>query len=166
MSIPARNANISAQRRFSLDVAHLLETPLKAMQPCLAYRIDDWQYVQKLADLRCSLTALPIDALEQGFCHGDMHGGNAHFTDDNIVTCFDFDCCGWGWRTYDVAVFRWGANCERKKRNNGTRFCGDIDERHLNEVDWQAVPLFMYPPLMVYGPACWEWARLEVWMNQ
>ena len=66
MSIPARNANISAQRRFSLDVAHLLETPLKAMQPCLAYRIDDWQYVQKLADrLRCSLTALPIDALEQ-----------------------------------------------------------------------------------------------------
>jgi len=44
--------------------------------------------------------------LNFGFCHGDLHGGNAAF-DGDTITMFDFDCCGVGWRAYDIAVYRW-----------------------------------------------------------
>jgi thiamine kinase-like enzyme len=40
--------------------------------------------------------------LEIGFCHGDFHGGNA-CQKDGSFTFYDFDCCGWGYRAYDLA---------------------------------------------------------------
>ena len=100
----------SLHARFSLDLNHLVNEPLKSIGPMLSYRREDWGYLQYLADkIRHQLSELPSDALEQGFCHGDFHGGNAHIADDGTITFFDFDCCGWGWRAYDIAVFRWGA---------------------------------------------------------
>ena len=47
---------------------------------------------------------LPISALQPGFCHGDASGGNAHIS-GRTITFFDFDCCGCGFRAYDVAVY-------------------------------------------------------------
>lgn len=135
----------SLHPRFSLDFAHLIETPLKAIQPCLSYRANDWEYLQKLGDnLQRHLIALPIHALVQGFCHGDFHGGNAHVADDNTVTCFDFDCCGWGWHAYDIAVFRWGARLRRKAKEQWEPFLqGYTAERHLHRADLQGVPCFV-----------------------
>jgi Ser/Thr protein kinase RdoA (MazF antagonist) len=43
-----------------------------------------------------------------GFCHGDLHDGNAH-VDGERLTLFDFDCCGPGWRVFDLATYRWAA---------------------------------------------------------
>jgi Ser/Thr protein kinase RdoA (MazF antagonist) len=47
--------------------------------------------------------------LPVGLCHGDLQGGNAALAEDGTICFFDFERCGIGWRTYDVAVFRWGA---------------------------------------------------------
>jgi Ser/Thr protein kinase RdoA (MazF antagonist) len=44
--------------------------------------------------------------LDVGFCHGDCHGGNA-CEKDGTFTFYDFDCSGWGYRAYDLAVFPW-----------------------------------------------------------
>ena len=42
-----------------------------------------------------------------GVIGGDFHGGN-HFCDKHgRITLFDFDLCGYGWRMYDIAVFKW-----------------------------------------------------------
>ena len=30
---------------------------------------------------------------------------NVHFTEDNQITLFDFDQCGYGWRVFDIAKF-------------------------------------------------------------
>lgn len=49
-----------------------------------------------------------IKDLNFGFCHGDLHGGNACFI-DNSLNFFDFEHCGFGLRAYDIAVFRWSA---------------------------------------------------------
>ena len=43
-----------------------------------------------------------------GFCHGDLHCGNAHI-DGQQLSLYDFDCCGPGWRLYDLATYRWAA---------------------------------------------------------
>ena len=82
----------SKHARFSLDLNHLIEVPLKSIGPMLLHRAEDWKYLQQLADkIRYQFSKLPENALEQGFCHGDFHGGNAHFADDGSITFFDFD---------------------------------------------------------------------------
>jgi Ser/Thr protein kinase RdoA (MazF antagonist) len=135
----------SQHARFPLDLAYLLDTPLKTIGPVLSYRTDDWAYLQALADkIRNRLAELPSDALEQGFCHGDFNGGNAHIAGDGTVTFFDFDCCGWGWRAYDFAVFRWLARINGQEQERWQPFLrGYSEEKKLNEIDLQAIPLFI-----------------------
>jgi Ser/Thr protein kinase RdoA (MazF antagonist) len=44
---------------------------------------------------------------EWGVIGGDFHGGNHFCTKNGDITLFDFDLCGFGWRTYDLAIFKW-----------------------------------------------------------
>lgn len=131
--------------RFSLDLDHLLTLPLRACEPLLAHRPTDRTYLAGLAEkLRSLLQELPSSGLERGFCHGDLYGWNANLDDHNTLTVYDFDCCGMGWRAYDVAVFRWGARIRGKDQERWPSFIrGYTEQRPLNEVDLQAVPYFV-----------------------
>jgi len=130
--------------RFPLDLKHLIDTPLKAIEPILSSRKADWEYLLKLADkLRSMVRDLP---LQQGFCHGDFHGRNAHVTEDKIITFFDFDCCGWGWQAYDIAVFRWGRRLVNKEEETACwpQFLkGYTALRTLKAIDLKVIPLFV-----------------------
>lgn len=137
----------SQHSRFHLDLEHLINTPLKALQPLLAHRVGDWEYLVSLADrLREQIRELPAEELEWGVCHGDVHGANAHIAEDGVVTLFDFDCCGLGWRSYDIAVFHWDMKTNERDTDDKlwTAFLKGYQERRdLKEVDLGAVPLFM-----------------------
>jgi Ser/Thr protein kinase RdoA (MazF antagonist) len=96
------------QPRFDLDLYHLLKQPLQAVAPRLAHRPDELAYLEKLSDrLRENVVELDSRGMTRGFCHGDLHAGNAHMSSGGGFTFFDFDCSGPGWRAYDIAVFRW-----------------------------------------------------------
>ncbi len=98
----------STHARFSLDLDHLLAQPLLALQPLLADYAAAWRYLNDTgALLRGYMTKLARHDLPRGFCHGDLYPANAYITDNHVVTLFDFDCCGMGWRAYDLAVFRY-----------------------------------------------------------
>jgi Ser/Thr protein kinase RdoA (MazF antagonist) len=135
----------SQHKRFSLDFTYLLDGPLRAMQPLLVHRPEDWDYVQALAErLRTHVLGIPVERLEQGFCHGDFHGWNAHIAKDHTLTVFDFDCCGEGWRAYDIAVFRWGARLRDKEQARWPAFLrGYRETRNLSDIDVQATPYFV-----------------------
>jgi Ser/Thr protein kinase RdoA (MazF antagonist) len=133
-------------QRFGLDCEHLIEIPLRSIQPMLAHRPEDWEYVQTFTEtLRRQVMQLPLSNLERGFCHGDLHWGNAQIQDDtNTLTLFDFDCCGVGWRAYDLAVFRWGARLRKKEQEQWPAFLrGYRDERDIHETEIQAIPYFV-----------------------
>lgn len=135
----------SPHRRFPLDLGHLLDQPLAAIRPFLAHRPDDWSYFQVLGEkLRARAEALPLKNLETGFCHGDFHGGNAHLEGETL-THFDFDCCGPGWRAYDIAVYRWSATPIRKRAEpRWAEFLdGYTDVRPLGELDLAATSIFV-----------------------
>jgi Ser/Thr protein kinase RdoA (MazF antagonist) len=136
----------SPHARFPLDLAELLDRPLASIEPHLTHRPDDWSYLQRVADnLRDRVTAIPSAELERGFCHGDLHGGNAH-GEDGRLTFFDFDCCGPGWRAYDVAVFLWSATlgAPKQARRRWEAFLAAYREgRDMREIDLAAVPLFV-----------------------
>jgi Ser/Thr protein kinase RdoA (MazF antagonist) len=68
----------------------------------MAYRFEVLSREHDRASFRSSR-----EDLEVGSCHGDLHGWNAHIDQNMALTVYDFDCCGVGWRAYDIAVFRW-----------------------------------------------------------
>lgn len=96
------------QQRFPLDIDHFTTGPVANMLPHLAHRPDDYAFVTAVAEGVCAGLTQIVDELEWGPCHGDFHGGNAYVDAGGNLRVFDFDCCGQGWRAYDIAVCRWG----------------------------------------------------------
>lgn len=135
----------SPHRRFHLDVAHFVDRPLQYIEPFLAHRPDDWAYVQHFAaTLRERLLGLPVDRLEQGSCHGDLQGYHAKVDSDGTLTFFDFDCGGYGYRAYDLAVFLWCCRLQDAIAHRWSSFLEAYREtRTIIELDVQAVPLFV-----------------------
>ncbi|MEM9807570.1 MAG: phosphotransferase [Cyanobacteria bacterium P01_D01_bin.56] len=92
--------------RQPLDLGHLIYQPLVNIQPYLSHRPKDWEFLIQFADGLAEKISGVASDLDYGFCHGDFHGENAHVY-RGVVTHFDFDCCGLGWRSYDLATFKW-----------------------------------------------------------
>ena len=131
--------------RFKIDLEHLLDKPLQSIQPFLKHRLDDWNYLTELVEkLRAHVQNLPLSRLEIGVCHNDLHDWNVHVDENNIFTFFDFDCCGLGWRAYDLAVFRWGARLGNREKKRWPAFLrGYTEERPIEEIDLGAILYFV-----------------------
>ncbi len=137
----------SAHARFAIDLRELLDRQMTAIQPLLEHRAEDWAYLVELVRLLHERAGqVPLEALDTGFCHGDFHGGNSHL-DGDTLTFFDFDCCGPGWRAYDLSVFLWDNALGGKPRKAERRWRdflrGYREVRPLAGVDLQAIPLFV-----------------------
>lgn len=135
----------SQHERFRLDLELLVDGPLRNIAPFLAHRPDDWSYLQRFAaELRQRIVDLPVEALEQGFCHGDLQGYHANVDTDGTFTFFDFDCGGYGYRAYDLAVFRWCARLEQQEDLRWEPYLrGYRQVRPISELDLRAIPLFV-----------------------
>ena len=135
----------STHLRFRKDITHFIDTPIKHVEPFLNYRSQDWDYFKSLAyTLRKKLLDLPVSELEQGVCHGDLQGYHAKVAPDGKLTFYDFDCGGYGYRAYDLAVFLWCCRLENAVEARWEPFLQAYREtRSIREVDVQAVPLFV-----------------------
>lgn len=92
--------------RQPLTLDYLLDDSLEAIAPFLQHRPQDHEYlVEVISEVKKKLQGLPKDPPFWSVCWGDPHSGNVHFTDDNHVTLFDFDQCGYGWRAFELAKF-------------------------------------------------------------
>jgi Ser/Thr protein kinase RdoA (MazF antagonist) len=135
----------SPHPRFHKDLEHFVDRPLHNIGPFLAHRPEEWAYLQQFAaTLRERLLALPASQLEQGFCHGDLQGYHAKVAPDGTLTFYDFDCGGYGYRAYDLAVFLWCCRLEDAIAARWDSFLGGYREiRSIGDLDVQAVPLFV-----------------------
>ncbi len=133
----------SANQRFQIDIAHLIDKPLAALLPTIENRPDDHSYIVELAAKTRRRLAAVVPELNFGLCHGDLHGANAAFDKANNVVMFDFDCGGAGWRSYDIAVYRWSAELRNKAKNWEPFLEGYRSARSLCSADLEAVPLFV-----------------------
>jgi Ser/Thr protein kinase RdoA (MazF antagonist) len=141
----ALNDFSSPHPRFHLSIAHFVDRPLQTIEPFLIDRPDDWAHVQKFAEsLRERLLMLPASELEQGFCHGDLQGYHAKVAEDGTLTFFDFDCGGYGYRAYDLAVFLWCCRLEDAVAVRWPSFLQAYRQsRSISDLEVQAVPLFV-----------------------
>jgi Ser/Thr protein kinase RdoA (MazF antagonist) len=135
--------------RFHLDQSYLLTRPLRLARPFFGHRPDDWQYVRGLAKhLASRLAALATSGLSSGICHGDIVGNtNVHVGPAGRMTLYDFECCGPGWRAYDIGVFRWALaqfkNPEQAERLLSAFLDGYQQQCALTTADLAAVPVFV-----------------------
>lgn len=132
--------------RFNLSLENLLNQSLNRIKPLLSHRPNDWHYLielsNSLSDKIRDLNA--CSELERGFCHGDFHGWNAHIDETQRLTFFDFDCCGEGWRAYDIATFFWGARIRDKHKTRCPEFLRGYSEiRQLPDADLESIPYFV-----------------------
>ena len=112
-----------AQKEFSskynrnLNLDTLVHEPLAKIPSLFADHPKSTTMVNDMAQFVLErFDDLGQDQLTQGVCHGDTHCGNAHINTDDIITFFDFDCCGQGWLEYDLATFKWGSLSINKKQ--------------------------------------------------
>lgn len=95
--------------RSPLDLSYLLQRPLESLRPELKSRPAIAARFDALVDrVRARMDNAKERLWDWGFCHGDLHCGNARI-DDQQLSLYDFDCCGPGWRVYDLATYRWAA---------------------------------------------------------
>jgi Ser/Thr protein kinase RdoA (MazF antagonist) len=135
----------SPHPRFQLDLDYFTVQPLKYIEPFLQDRPEDWSYVKNFAKtLHQRLLALPVTDLELGFCHGDLQGYHANVSKDGTLTFYNFDCGGFGFRSFDLAVFLWCCRLQDAVASRWEPFIRNYKlHRSIKEVDVKAIPLFV-----------------------
>lgn len=129
-------------RGFQLNTGYLLDRPASIISPVLNTYFDK-DVVTSFHDTVENIK-LEIEEknLEIGFCHGDFHNRNMHIHNDRLEI-FDFDCCGIGYRAYDIAVAWWNMITIYNKNEKA---CWDLflqgylSERDLRKDDFHVLP--------------------------
>ncbi len=92
--------------RTTLTLEHLLHDSVDQLLPFFSNQPGEQVYLEGLRSrLQETLGHWSQDGPHWAVCWGDPHSGNAHFTESNGITLFDFDQCGYGWRVFDIAKF-------------------------------------------------------------
>ena len=77
-----------------------------------------------------------------GLCIGDVSPTNFHI-DNNKITVFDFDQCGYGYRAFEIGKFFSSVrNHNEKQEITGGFLKGYQSIRSLNQLEKEAIPLF------------------------
>jgi Ser/Thr protein kinase RdoA (MazF antagonist) len=130
--------------RSPLDMSYLLDTPLTYLRQGMTKR--PWlepRFEAVIAKLRARMASTEGRLGDWGFCHGDLHCGNALVRGDHMAA-FDFDCCGPGWRVFDLATFRWAARLRGKEEDAWGPFIkAYLEGRPSAAADLAQVPLFV-----------------------
>lgn len=132
--------------RPALDLSSLLTHPLSLLADEISHRAADVSYIRALG-ARLQRDIETAAALETGFCHGDLHGQNA-CEQDRAFTFYDFDCSGWGYRAYDLAVFPWafavgGQDSDHIATMARAFLSGYLRRRAFSSSDIAAIPAFV-----------------------
>jgi Ser/Thr protein kinase RdoA (MazF antagonist) len=136
----AANDHQSSHPRYHLNLEYLLERPMALIAPLLRARgCSDLDRYQRFADaVADQIRVLPAIGDEYGLIHGDLHKGNFFLDARDRPTLFDFDHCGYGWRSYDLAVCKGSLADEAWEA-----FLGAYQAlRPLSEAELQMIPVF------------------------
>ena len=132
--------------RPELNNEYLLDASINAVSLLYKHRENDIDYLYKQAEnLKSKLIALNLPKCPPfyGVCIGDVHSGNTHFTQFNQPTLFDFDQCGYGWRSFDIGKFINTSIAWKIDNKIISSFLeGYQTIRQLSNIEVDAIPLF------------------------
>lgn len=132
--------------RETIEYYQLVEHPLQIIENAVE-RTDTVQKLKERADKIWGsiIESIPREQPYYGFCHGDVHSGNLYFW-NRQPQIFDFDCMGFGYRAYELAVYLWDETSvndnfiESEQWNNYLK--GYQEVRKLSQQEIQLIPAF------------------------
>lgn len=135
---------VSEHRKKNLDLKTLADDSLRTIEPFLSHRPQELASLKYyLESIRQSIREVGEDDMDIGFCHGDMHGYNAHLH-EGVLTHFDFEECGFGYRLFDLATFRWGAVLGEEQQERWAAFVEGYESvRKISAADIELVDTFV-----------------------
>lgn len=130
--------------RPTLESEYLLDRSLEVIIPfCTTLPAEHKILVDAAANLNRSLTSALSNDLDIGFCHGDCHGCNVHHYEGSL-THFDFDCCGFGFRVFELATFKWGILGDKNENELWSMFLrGYSSKRKIADDDMALVDTYV-----------------------
>jgi Ser/Thr protein kinase RdoA (MazF antagonist) len=137
----------SNHERQPLDLTQLIDQSLAKIAPLQTCTPQQWSYLLNHAELlRTRVQRFSAQGLNWGVCHGDCHLLNDHIDPHHRITFFDFDCCSFGWRAYELAVVRWCEgfyNMDPGDKLWRSFLSGYTKNRSLSEVELASIPTFV-----------------------
>jgi Ser/Thr protein kinase RdoA (MazF antagonist) len=137
--------NSNHKRSFDLNLKHLIDDPMSIITPTLHRFMND----RKDPFLNEIIRTIEVDIneknLDYAFGHGDFHNFNMHLREQEIEV-FDFDCCGNGYRSYDIAVFWWNL---KQNYPNLEDQCWDaflngyLNQKNISDENFKILPKFV-----------------------
>ncbi len=160
------------RRRPDLDMEHLIWRSLHHIEPFLAHRRKDFDYLREVgSEFTQKIEGLlPKTSPQFGYIHADLNFWNVHFSTEGVPTLIDFDFCGNGWRAYDLAVFpgildmygeQDSAGRAKMERVWKDYLAGYQKVRRLGKRELEATHIFV--PVRHIWLMGWETSMADVW---
>jgi len=128
----------------NIDIKSRINTSIKTINIFLKseyqHELEYFQYFFKI--LLNKFQNLDINDFNKAFCHGDLHGGNAHKL-STTITLFDFDFSGYGLIVYDISVFKWRCMLMREKIQWENFLKGYQEVIKLNSIELKHLLIFV-----------------------
>lgn len=142
-NIHALSESFSASyARPVLDLSYLVDESILAIKPFLDQQA--WRYMAGLQKILYN--KIPLLASEPGvygICIGDVNPGNFHVNDNNKITLFDFDQCGYGYKVFDIAKYISSLHSVNDSKRIATAFLdGYQNIRQLSQAETDAIPYY------------------------
>ena len=133
---------VTTHDRPILDTPYLLDDSLAKIEPFLSSK--QLSYITTLQKrIHAEMPSLSRENGGYGICTGDINFRNFHINDNNEVTLFDFDQCGYGYRAFEIGKFQSAMHHLAEKDNFMKIFLEGYQQvRPLSEADLRAIPYF------------------------
>jgi len=134
----------TSYERNRLELDWLLESSIEVIRDYFSSQPDVLGVLEGAADeARAAVEAVAKESIDQGLCHGDLHGGNLHLHEGKI-THLDFEECAFGYRMYDLATFKWDIWWGKQRAEQWSAFLhGYNSERPVSETDLSLIDPFV-----------------------
>lgn len=139
--------------RLKLDEEHLIDEPMKGIVAWYGETRDLSTLKRYAEQAKNRMRSLSRQGSQYGVCHGDTYFSNLMFTKGNEPLWIDFDCCGLGYRIYDIASFYWALKIKWEgwhiEYNDSDAVIwksfleGYQKIRILNQQEWESLPDFV-----------------------
>lgn len=127
-----------------MDPDALIWAPLRRVEEHFAAHTAALEFLRNFAgQLTQEIATLDAEGLRKMFIHGDLTGGNGNQDSNGNYTLFDFDCCGFGWQAYDLAVFLWSLMHNNRVHLWSEFLEGYRSEAPLDQNDENSIGLFV-----------------------
>jgi len=150
MSLGSSVANIHKETKYfktrytrkTLNLSYLVEDSIVLIKPFLNSR--QYSYLQKIqSKINMNISQLNTDNADYGICIGDINSTNFHIDENKIITHFDFDQCGYGYRAFEIGKFSSSLSLDETKKDNLHAFIQGYEKvRKLTHEEKMAIPYF------------------------